>query len=91
MGAHFGPGRCYASVFFNVPESNCSSLGIYKCAETYDGKHGKSLKLDGLQGTNSNARDRYVVMHGADYVSPAHIRAYGRIGRSEAARRSSSS
>ena len=73
----------FASVFSNKPGSNCSSLGIYKCAETYDGKHGKSLKLDGLQDSNSNARDRYVVMHGADYVSPAHIKSYGRIGRSD--------
>ena len=37
--------------------------------ETYDGKHGNSLRLDGVSPTNSNARARAVVMHGADYVS----------------------
>jgi hypothetical protein len=45
-----------------------SSLGVYKTAETYNGKHGLSLRLDGLSPTNSKARERAVVVHGADYV-----------------------
>lgn len=46
-----------------------SSLGIYRCAETYEGKHGYSMRLDGLEPTNSLARERAIVIHSADYVS----------------------
>jgi hypothetical protein len=73
----------YASVFSNESGSNCTSLGIYRCAETYNGKHGFSMRLDGLEATNSNARARAIVVHGADYVSPDMIRQTGRIGRSD--------
>lgn len=58
----------FATVFSNTPDSRCSSLGLYKCGETYIGKHGRSLRLDGLEKSNSNARKRAIVMHGADYV-----------------------
>ncbi len=73
----------YAVIFSNTPGSNCSSLGVYACAELYDGKHGKSMRLDGLEPGNSNARDRFIVMHGANYVSPEWIAQHGRIGRSD--------
>lgn len=59
----------YATVFSNTPNSRMTSLGIYKCAETYIGKNGRSLKLDGLESTNSKARERAVVIHGANYVN----------------------
>lgn len=58
----------YADKFSNVSGSNASSLGFYKVAETYIGKYGLSLRLDGLSSTNSNARPRAVVIHGANYV-----------------------
>ncbi|WP_413288293.1 murein L,D-transpeptidase catalytic domain family protein [Bdellovibrio sp. HCB337] len=61
----------YAEKFSNVSGSNASSLGFYMTAETYYGKHGLSLKLDGMSSTNSNARPRAVVIHGADYVQEA--------------------
>ena len=42
-----------------------------------------SLKLDGLErGVNDNARNRAVVMHGAEYVSDSFIKSQGRLGRS---------
>ncbi|MFM6928860.1 MAG: murein L,D-transpeptidase catalytic domain family protein, partial [Bdellovibrio sp.] len=63
----------YANKFSNVSGSNASSIGIYKTAETYSGSHGYSLRLDGLSKTNSNARARAVVIHGADYVSEASV------------------
>ncbi|MDG0816793.1 murein L,D-transpeptidase catalytic domain family protein [Bdellovibrio svalbardensis] len=63
----------YANSFSNASGSNASSLGYYLAAETYDGSHGYSLKLDGLSSTNSNARSRSVVVHGADYVSEASV------------------
>jgi hypothetical protein len=55
--------------FSNVSSSNQSSLGYYLAAETYNGKHGNSLRLDGVSTTNSKARSRGVVIHGASYVS----------------------
>lgn len=71
-----------AEKFSNTPNSKMSSLGFYKTAETYRGKHGFSLRLDGLSSTNSNARRRAVVIHGADYVSKAYLRSHRKLGRS---------
>jgi hypothetical protein len=76
-------GGLTAVSFSNVPGSNASSPGFYTTGETYYGKHGLSLMLDGLEeGINDNARRRSIVMHGADYVSDDFIRRYGRLGRS---------
>jgi hypothetical protein len=61
----------YATVFSNVPDSLMSSQGFYLTAETYNGKHGLSLRLDGLSHTNSKAREREIVIHGAVYVNPS--------------------
>lgn len=73
----------YANSFSNAPESYKSSLGFYVTGEVYNGKHGKSLKLDGLEkGINDNARDRAVVVHGANYVSNSFIQNNKRLGRS---------
>lgn len=73
----------YAAEFSNRPESFKSSLGFYSTAEIYNGKHGMSLRLDGLEkGLNDNARERAVVIHGADYVSTSFIRNNKRLGRS---------
>lgn len=59
----------YATSFSNRNGSNMTSLGYFRTAETYSGKHGYSLRMDGLSSTNSNARDRAIVMHGAEYTS----------------------
>lgn len=72
----------YATSFSNVDGSHKSSLGLYITAETYGGKHGLSLKLDGQEGVNDNARSRYIVMHGASYMSQSHIKQHGKAGRS---------
>ena len=58
----------YAERFSNQNGSNASSLGFFRTAETYSGKHGYSLRIDGLSDTNSKARERAVVVHGAGYV-----------------------
>ena len=63
-----------ATVFSNEDGSNCSSLGYYLTAETYDGKHGYSCRMDGLSTTNSNVRERAVVIHGADYVHDSDVK-----------------
>jgi len=70
-------------VFSNQNRSNSSSLGIYRTLNEYNGQHGRSLRLEGLEPTNSNVLARGVVMHTADYVSEAFIRQTGRLGRSE--------
>ena len=72
-----------ANNFSNIENSFQSSLGFYVTAETYYGKNGLSLFIDGQEeGFNSNARQRYVVVHGADYATPEFITRNGRLGRS---------
>lgn len=67
----------------NVPDSKTSNIGLLRTAETYYGKHGYSLKLDGLEsGFNDKARARYIVMHASNYVTDAYIEQHGRAGRS---------
>jgi len=76
-------GHNLAKKFSNINSSYQSSLGFYKTGEIYYGKHGKSLRLDGLEkGFNCQARNRAIVMHGADYVSEDFIKKQGRLGRS---------
>lgn len=76
-------GALEATTFSNVEGSYQSSLGLFKASESYRGKHGYSLRLDGLEpGVNDLARQRAIVIHGADYVNAAWVREYGRIGRS---------
>lgn len=73
----------YANQFSNKPESLQSSLGFYVTASTYIGKHGLSLKIDGMEpGINDKAMERTIVIHGADYVSAGRAAAGGYMGRS---------
>lgn len=75
-------GSEYAKRFSNKVNSHQTSLGFYKTAETYTGKHGFSLRLDGLEYSNNKARERAVVIHEADYTNPDYIKKNGRLGRS---------
>lgn len=68
--------------FSNTINSKQTSLGVFLGAETYLGKHGYSLRLDGVSHSNSKARDRAIVIHGADYVSESYIEENGFLGRS---------
>jgi hypothetical protein len=78
-----GSGANMATQFSNVPETHRTSLGLFVTADTYVGKNGYSLRLDGLdRGLNDKARERAIVMHGAPYVSHAFVKAHGRLGRS---------
>lgn len=77
-------GEEFATSFSNSAASYKSSLGFYATGEIYKGKHGISLKLDGLEkGMNDHARERAVVIHGADYVSDSFIKGHNRLGRSQ--------
>jgi hypothetical protein len=76
-------GEEFARYFSNKPSSYQSSLGFYLTDGVYQGKHGLSLYLDGVEpGINDKARERAIVMHSADYVSRDFIRKYNRLGRS---------
>ena len=76
-------GNVFAESFSNSRLSYKSSLGLYVTGETYDGKHGYSLRLNGMsKGLNDNAYKRAVVIHGANYVSEDYIKRNGRLGRS---------
>jgi len=76
-------GENMARNFSNKHSSYMSSLGFYLTGETYQGNHGYSLRLDGLEkGFNDQARARAIVIHGAEYVDQKFISATGRLGRS---------
>jgi len=69
--------------FSNQPGSAASSSGAFVTAEEYVGNHGRSRRVDGLDPTNSNARARAVVIHGAWYAEKTMIAQHGKLGRSE--------
>lgn len=77
--AHTG----YAQRFSNTPSSYASSVGAYLTAGPGMGaKHGPNVLLDGLEPTNSEARDRAIIVHAADYCEPAYVARHGKLGRS---------
>jgi hypothetical protein len=76
-------GEAYAVDFSNRPQSRQSSLGLFRTDDVYDGQHGESLRLIGLEpGINDRAEERRIVMHGAAYVSPQVVQRFGQLGRS---------
>src|SRR5690554_111122 len=78
-----GSGSDMATKFSNQSNSYQSSLGFYITGEVYNGKHGRSLRLDGMDnGFNDNARNRAIVLHGASYVSSQAIKSLNRLGLS---------
>ena len=78
-----GTGDEFAKAFSNVNESHQSSLGFYVTGDTYQGQHGQSLRLHGMDaGWNNAAYERAIVMHGANYVASEFVKAQGRLGRS---------
>ena len=76
-------GTLYATHFSNNPGSRETSLGIYATMNPYDGEHGQSLHVKGLEpGINSNAESRAIEIHPAPYVTPTFIKTMGFAGRS---------
>lgn len=72
-----------ATSFSNKMSSNKSSLGFFLTENTYMGGNGYSLVLNGLEkGINDKAKERYIVIHGADYANPRFAQSQGRLGRS---------
>lgn len=76
-------GGNYANVFSDRPGSLESSLGVFLTESTYDGKHGYSLRIKGLdKGFNDRAQSRDIVFHRANYATAKFAQAHGRLGRS---------
>ena len=72
-----------ATSFSNKMSSNKSSIGFFLTENTYMGGNGYSLVLNGLEkGINDKAKERYIVIHGADYANPRFAQSQGRLGRS---------
>lgn len=72
---------CYARCFSNRNGSLMSCLGVFMTGDTYFGKDGYSLRLQGLErGINDNARKRCIVMHGSPYVSERIAAETGKVG-----------
>jgi hypothetical protein len=69
--------------FSNEPRSNATSAGAYRTGSVYLGAHGRSMRLEGLDPTNSNALSRAIVVHGAWYVNEEMIGHSGMLGRSQ--------
>ena len=63
-------GRKYS----NKVGCGCTSLGKYKVGYSYSGKFGLAYKLYGLDKTNSNAFNRYVVLHSHSCVPETEVR-----------------
>ncbi len=75
-------GNLYATHFSNAFQTKMSSLGVYLTGQTYAGKHGYSLHVNGEEpGVNSNAAARAIEIHPANYVSDSVIKRQGRLGR----------
>jgi hypothetical protein len=68
--------------FSNEVGSNATSRGAYISYEWYKGKYGTSIRLGGMDAENSNALDRAIVLHSADYATPKFLAAHGVLGRS---------
>lgn len=78
-----GSGENRPTRFSNAGGSHASSLGLFVTGDTYLGRNGYSMRMDGLEpGVNDRARDRAIVLHGAPYVDAIFGVQQGRIGRS---------
>ena len=69
--------------FSNQFGSEASSNGAYVTGDYYPGKYGRSMRVRGLDSSNSNAADRAIVVHSAWYAEPDVLAQTGRLGRSE--------
>ncbi len=69
--------------FSNAVGSEASSNGSYVTGDYYPGRYGRSMRLRGLDYSNSNAEARAIVVHSAWYAEPNVLQTNGRLGRSE--------
>ena len=77
--AHSG----FAQRFSNEMDSHMSSIGAYATAgASWGSQQGPNVLLDGLEYSNDRARERAIIIHGADYADPAFLAREGKLGRS---------
>ena len=73
----------FAQRFSNEMDSHMSSIGAYATAgANWGSQQGPNVLLDGLEYSNSRARERAIIIHGADYADPAFLAREGKLGRS---------
>ncbi len=72
----------WALRFSNEPGSLASSCGAYATGAEYVGKHGRTMRVNGLDPENGNAESRAIVVHAASYVGPQIVAQIGKLGRS---------
>ena len=73
----------YARSFSNTPESYMSSVGAFATAGAgWGAAQGPNVLLDGLEYSNDRARERAIIVHGADYADPDYLAREGKLGRS---------
>ena len=65
----------YLQRFSNQVGSEASSNGAYVTGDYYPGRYGRSMRVRGLDYTNSNAEARAIVVHSAWYAEPRCSRA----------------
>ena len=73
----------FLQYFSNRIGSEASSSGSYLTSHYYQGRYGRSMRVRGLDYTNSNAETRAIVVHTAWYAEPDVVAQTGRLGRSE--------
>jgi hypothetical protein len=67
----------------NVEGSHMSSVGVMRASESFQGEHGLSLMLDGLEpGFNDQVRPRAIILHNASYATEEFVDDYGYLGQS---------
>lgn len=77
--AHTG----FATAFGNTPDSHMSSVGAFATAgASFGAQQGPNVLLDGLEYSNDRARERAIIIHGADYADPSFLAREGKLGRS---------
>lgn len=73
----------FAERFSNQPDSHMSSIGAYATAgASWGPQQGPNVLLDGLEYSNDRARERAIIIHGADYADPDFLARQGKLGRS---------
>lgn len=76
-------GSLRSTRFSNRVNSRQTSLGVFTTARVYYGKHGRSMRLHGLQkGVNHNAWRRAIVVHPAWYATATYRAQKGKVGNS---------
>ena len=70
-------------LFSDEVGSNATSEGAYLVGEAYEGIHGPSRRLVGLDPSNANAEERAIVIHSAWYANADVLARQGKLGRSD--------